>query len=154
MFCLHLCLCSMFIPAARQGQKRESDALKLEFWRLWATMWMLGAKPWSSGRMERFFWDISSAPTRRLLLLLLLTIIIILVCMGVLSACICVYHFPGCLVPSEAGYLSVGTKWSYKQSWAAMWALGIEPESFGRTASDLNHHAISPAPFPFLEPTS
>jgi hypothetical protein len=30
--------------------------------------------------------------------------------------------------------------------------LGIEPESFGRTASDLNHQVISPAPFPFLEP--
>lgn len=31
MFCFHLCLRNMFVPGARQGQKGELDALKLEF---------------------------------------------------------------------------------------------------------------------------
>ena len=36
--------------------------------------------------------------------------------------------------------------WHYRQLWATLWVLGIEPESPGRTASALNHCTISPAP--------
>ena len=35
--------------------------------------------------------------------------------------------------------------WNYRQLWAAMWVLGIEPESFGRAVSALNGWIISPA---------
>ena len=36
--------------------------------------------------------------------------------------------------------------WSYRQLWVAMWVLGIEPGSFGRTDSATNHQVISPVP--------
>jgi len=36
--------------------------------------------------------------------------------------------------------------WSYRQLWATMQVLGIEPGSSGRPASALNHWAISPTP--------
>ena len=36
--------------------------------------------------------------------------------------------------------------WSDRELWAAVWMLGIEPRSSGRSASALNYWAISPAP--------
>ena len=40
----------------------------------------------------------------------------------------------------------ISWNWSYRQVWAAIWVLGLEPGSSGRAASALNHWAISPAP--------
>lgn len=36
--------------------------------------------------------------------------------------------------------------WCYRQVWAAVWVLEIEPMSFGRASSDFNHWSASPAP--------
>ena len=36
--------------------------------------------------------------------------------------------------------------WSYRQVWAAMWVLGMEPGFSGRAVNALNHWTISPAP--------
>ena len=52
-------------------------------------------------------------------------------CTGVLPVCMSVWR---CQIP-----------WNWRQLWAAMWVLGIEPRSSGRTASALNHWADSPA---------
>jgi hypothetical protein len=40
--------------------------------------------------------------------------------------------------------------WSYWRLWAAMWLLGVEPRSSGRTASALNHWATFPLVFLFI----
>ena len=45
---------------------------------------------------------------------------------------------------SVKGY-RIPWNWSYRQLWAAMWMLGIEPWSSGRAASALSCWAISPA---------
>ena len=63
-----------------------------------------------------------------LLLLLLLLLIIIISC----ALVFCLHIF-----------LCEGV--SYRQLWAAMWMLRVEPRSSGRAATALNHWAISPA---------
>ena len=40
----------------------------------------------------------------------------------------------------------ISWNWSYRQLWAVMWMLGIEPRSFRRAVSALNLWAISPVP--------
>ena len=40
--------------------------------------------------------------------------------------------------------------WSYRQLWATMWVLRIEPRSSGRVATALNHWAISPGSEPII----
>jgi hypothetical protein len=55
VFSLHVCvyLCTMCILGALRDQKRASDSLELELLIvLWATMWILGVEPWSSGEAE------------------------------------------------------------------------------------------------------
>lgn len=51
-------------------------------------------------------------------------------------------------------YVCVGLlhllNWSYRQMWAAMWVLGIEPRSSEGAANALNHWDISPAPASFF----
>lgn len=32
MFCLHVCLCAIFIPGVLGNQNRELDSLELELW--------------------------------------------------------------------------------------------------------------------------
>jgi hypothetical protein len=36
VFCLHVCLCTMYMPRAHRGQKRVSDPLELELQIVWA----------------------------------------------------------------------------------------------------------------------
>ena len=53
--------------------------------------------------------------------------------------CNCV--LPACMYMCRC---QVSWNWSYRQLWAAMWVLGMEPGPSGRAASALNHWAISP----------
>jgi len=55
-------------------------------------------------------------------------------CIDVLPACI---SAGGCQNPWD---------WSYRQLGAALWVLGIEPWSSGRTTSAPNHQTISLSP--------
>lgn len=54
-------------------------------------------------------------------------------CIGV---CLCVWSVWGCQNPCKR---------IYKQLWAIMWLLEIDPRSSGRAVSDLNHWVFSPA---------
>ena len=56
-------------------------------------------------------------------------------CMSVLPACMPVYNVCAWCPerPDEA------QNWSYKWLWGIIWVLGMEPWSFGRAASALNH---------------
>ena len=63
--------------------------------------------------------------------------------MDILPACMAVYHVHAlCLWRPKENSGIPGTWWV----WAAMWVLGIEPGSSGRTVSTFNLWAISSAP--------
>ena len=66
-------------------------------------------------------------------------------CMGVLPACVSVYHVHIVSIEARRGHLILWS-WSSRLLWAAMWVLGIKPQSSGRAASSLSCWAISPVP--------
>lgn len=62
-------------------------------------------------------------------------------------ACIYVYATPVYLVPTEDRRGCQNPwNWNYRQLWATVWGLGIDPEFSGRASSALTHWATSPAP--------
>ena len=67
------------------------------------------------------------------LIFLIITLYFLCALVFCLHTCLCW----GCQIPWN---------WTYRQVWAAMWVLGIEPGFSGRAVSVLNLWAISPAP--------
>ena len=65
----------------------------------------------------------------------------------------CLFYFLCVLVFCLWG-CRISWNWSYRQLWAAMWLLGIEPRSFGREASALKslNHLSRPHDFLFILP--
>ena len=79
-----------------------------------------------------------------LILFLRIWVFCLHICMH--TVCVCV-----CLVLTEArkGY-QISWNWSYRQVWAAIWVLGIEPKSSRKAGSALNIWDLSPVPDIFL----
>jgi hypothetical protein len=70
-----------------------------------------------------------------------LTYFYFLMCIHILPICMSV-HF---IVPMGARRDLLPQNWGYRQLWAAMWVLGTKPRPPVRSASALNHWAISVA---------
>jgi hypothetical protein len=80
-----------------------------------------------------------------------LVILILFLRIWVFCLHICMHTVCVCLVLTEArqGY-QISCNWSYRQVWAAMWLLGIEPKSSRKAGSALNIWDLSPVPDFFL----
>lgn len=55
VFCLHVCICTIYMPGSHGVQKRVSDPLELELWMVMSTLWMVGIEHGFSARATHVF---------------------------------------------------------------------------------------------------